>query len=130
MRILTSFIGFVLAIAITIFIFAPERLPVGWGFKPVPVELIVENSLTGELVEAVTGKSGKNLVITNNSGAHINNLTVTLRDKDKNIKHQYITPVMPAAERVVLGWAKNWSVEEGDELEVKASAFYAVLYAL
>ena len=130
MRILTSFIGFVLAIAITIFIFAPERLPVGYGFEPVPVELVVENSLTGALVESVTGKSGKNLVLTNTSTTPINNLTVTLRDRDLKIKHQYISPVMPAAKRINLGWTKNWSVEEGDELEVKASAYYKVVWAL
>jgi len=83
MRILTSFIGFVLAIVITIFIFAPERLPIGYGFKPVPVELVVENTLTGQIVESVTGKSGKNLVLTNTSGAPINNLTVTLKGENQ-----------------------------------------------
>jgi hypothetical protein len=130
MRILTSFIGFVLAIVITIFIFAPERLPVGIGYKPVPVELIVENSLTGQLVESVTGKSGKSLVLINSSDSVINNLTVTLLDKNQQIKHQYISPNMPAAEKITLGWTKNWSIEDGDELEVKASAFYKVIWAL
>jgi len=130
MRILTSFIGFVLAIVITIFIFAPERLPIGYGFKPVPVELVVENTLTGQIVESVTGKSGKNLVLTNTSGAPINNLTVTLKGENQQIKHQYIAPVLPAAQKVNLGWAKNWSVEAGDELEVKASAYYQVVWAL
>ncbi len=130
MRILTSFIGFVLAITITIFIFAPERLPVGYGFEPVPVELEVENTLAGQLVETVTGKSGKNLVLINTSNEPINKLTVTLRDENSHIKHQYISPVMPAAHKVTLGWAKQWTIEEGDELEVKASAFYKVLWAL
>ncbi len=130
MRIVTSFIGFVLAIAITIFIFAPERLPVGYGFEPVPVELVVENNLAGQLVESITGKSGKNLVLTNTSNSVINNLTVTLLDKDNNIKHQYIESKMPAAKKITLGWVKNWSVEAGDQLEVKASAYYKVVWAL
>ncbi len=130
MRILTSFIGFVLAIVISIFIFAPERLPAGYGFKPVPVELVVESSLAGQLVETMTGKSGKNLVLKNVSTGPINNLIVTLRDQDQAIKHQYISPVMPAAQTVTLGWARQWEVEPGDELEVKASTYYKVLYAL
>jgi len=130
MRILTSFIGFVLAIVITIFIFAPERLPVGYGFEPVPVELVVKNSLAGELVQKITGNSSKNLVLKNISTTPINNLTVTLRDGEQNIKHQYIAAIMPAANEVTLGWVKNWSIESGDELEVMASAYYRVVWAL
>ncbi len=130
MRILSSFIGFVLAIVVTIFIFAPEKLPVGYGFKPVPVELLVKNSIAGELVEQFTGKSGKNLVLKNISVTPINNLTVTLRDENNNIKHQYIATIMPAAKEVTLGWVNNWSIESGDELEVMASAYYRVFWAL
>ncbi|MBT3203851.1 MAG: hypothetical protein HOM14_14650 [Gammaproteobacteria bacterium] len=130
MRLLTSFIGFVLAIVVTIFIFAPERLPVGYGFEPVPVELVVQNSLAGELVQKITGNSSKNLVLKNISTSPINNLTVTLRDGMQNIKHQYIAPVMPAANEVTLGWVKNWSIESGDELEVMASSYYKVVWAL
>lgn len=130
MRIISSFIGFVLAITITIFIFAPERLPAGYGFKPVPVELSVESSLASELVRKVTGKSGKNLVLKNVSSTPINNLTVTLRDQSGKVKHQYVLPVMPAADELILGWIKDWSIESGDELEVMASAYHLVVWAL
>jgi hypothetical protein len=130
MRIVTSFIGFLLAIVIAIFIFAPERLPVGYGFEPVPVELVVENTLAGDLVQAVTGKNGKDLVISNTSQSPINNLTITLRDKDMKIKNQYVSPVMPAANQIRLGWAKEWQFENGDELEISASAYYKVVFAL
>lgn len=130
MRLLSSFIGFVLAIVITIFIFAPERLPAGYGFKPVPVELEVENTLAGQLVESVTGKSGKSLLLKNSSTSPINNLVVTLRGSDHQIKHQHISRLMPAAEKLRLGWSNNWTIEQGDELEVKASTYYPVLFAL
>lgn len=130
MRLLTSFLGFILAILVMILIFAPERLPAGYGFKPVPVELVVESTLAGQLVETMTGKSGTNLVIRNTSDAPLNNVTVTLRDDASNIKHQYVSALMPAAEVVTLGWAKNWVVKSGDELEVKASGYYKVLWAL
>ena len=130
MRIVSSFIGFALAIAISIFIFAPDRLPVGYGVKPVPVELVVENSLASQLVETVTGKSAKNLVITNTSSDPIYNLTLTLKDEKSHIKHQHVTALLPASQQLSLGWANKWSVQPGDQLEVKASAYYQVVWAL
>ena len=130
MRILTSFIGFVLAICVTILIFAPERLPVGYGFEPVPVELTVENSLAGQLVESLIGQSGKNLVITNTHTRPIYNLTVTLRDSGGAIRHQHVTAVFPASEEIVLGWARQWAIESGDALEISASSYHKVEWAL
>ena len=53
MRLLTSFFGFLLAIGVTIYLVAPERLPAGYGFQPVPVELVVESTLAGELVDTI-----------------------------------------------------------------------------
>jgi hypothetical protein len=130
MRFLSSFLGFALAIIISIFIFAPERLPVGYGFEPVPVDLVVENSLASQLVETVTGQNAKNLVITNTSDRPINNLTITLRDENRNIKHQYIANLVPAAEQITLGWAQKWSFASGDELEAVASTYTKVIWAL
>ena len=130
MRILSSFIGFILAIVVTIVIFAPDRIPVGYGFEPVPVELVVENTLAGQLVETMTGKSGKNVVLTNTSTTPLNNLTVSLLDSTNNIKHQHIESKMPASDKLTLGWVNNWTIESGDQLEVKASGFYKVLWAL
>ena len=130
MKILTSFIGFILAILVAIVIFAPERLPVGYGFEPVPVELVVQNTLTGQLVESMTGKSGKNVVLTNTSNAPLNNLTVSLLDSDNSIKHQHIETKMPASGQLTLGWINNWAIEAGDQLEVKSSGYYKVLWAL
>ena len=129
-RILTSFIGFLLAIVVAILIFAPDRLPVGYGFKPVPVEVELENSLAGQLVESVTGKSGKNVVLTNTSDSAINNLTVSLLDDDDNIKHQHIESKLPVSGKLTLGWGNQWAIESGDQLEVKASGYYKVLWAL
>ncbi len=130
MRIISSFIGFVLAIIITIFIFAPDRLPVGYGFEPVPVELTVQNTLAGELLETVTGENARNLVIKNTSDKVLYNLTLTLRDKDGNIKQQYIEPRLPLAGTVTLGWLQNWKFEPGDQLEAAASTYYRVVWAL
>ncbi len=130
MRILSSFIGFALAIILAIFIFAPDRLPVGYGFEPVPVDLTVENTVVGELVEKMTGANGKNLVIRNTANKVLNNLTLTLRGKDGKIKRQHIVERFPIAGKVTLGWAQDWAFEPGDELEAAASAYYKVVWAL
>ena len=130
MRILSSFIGFLLAIAVTVYFVAPERLPPGYGFQPAPVELVVESSLAGELVERFTGKSGKNLILKNSSASPIYNLTATLRDESQAIKHQHVETMLPAAATLSLGWAKQWEVNPGDELEVKAATYYKVVWSL
>ena len=130
MRILTSFVGFMLAIALSIFIFAPDRIPAGYGYQPVPIELSVENTLAGDLVEKFTGKNGKNLVLKNTHDRPLYNVMITLRNDSRQIKHQFIKSRMPAAEEIVLGWAEKWDVKSGDELEVKASTYYSVVWAL
>jgi hypothetical protein len=130
MRILSSFIGFLLAISVTIVVFAPERLPAGLGIKPVPVELVVENSLAGQIMEKLIGDSGKDLVLTNIHNRPLYNVTVTLRDTEQNIKHQHISQTLPASERLRLGWIKQWRIDPGDQLEVSASAYYKVVWAL
>ena len=130
MRLLTSFIGFLLAIAVTVYFVAPERLPPGYGFESVPVELVVESSLAGELVERFTGKSGKNLILRNTASTPIYNLTATLRDENQAIKHQHVQTMLPAAQPLTLGWAKQWEVNPGDQLEVKAATYYKVVWTL
>jgi len=130
MRIISSFIGFVLAIIITIFIFAPDRLPVGYGFGSVPVELTVQKSLAGDLVETLTGENAKSLVIKNTTNKIINNLTLTLRDKDGKIKHQHVELRLPINGEVILGWAQKWTFKPGDKLEAAASAYYKVVWVL
>ena len=130
MRIISSFIGFLLAIIISIFVFAPDRLPAGYGFQPTPLELTLENSLAGELVETITGKSGKNLVLKNTADKPVYNVTVTLRGEGQQIKQQFIKSRLPASEEIKLGWVNQWSILPGDTLEVMASTFYKVEWAL
>ena len=119
-----------LAIALSVFVFAPERLPAGYGFYPVPVELEMQRSLPGKLIEQLTGNQTRDLVLTNVSERPIHNLVVTLYDKDAMIKKQSVTSSFPAAQQMQLNWADNWIVETGDQLEVKASTYYQVKWAL
>ncbi len=130
MRLLTTLIGFLLALFIAIIVFAPDRLPSGYGFSPAPVALKVEGSIADQIVESLFGEDAKTLVLSNSSEKPLYNVVVTLRGKDGRIRKQSIRSVLPAAEQLRLGWVDGWKMEPGDVLEVKASLYKPVEWAL
>jgi len=129
-RILSSFIGFMLAIVVSIFIFAPDRIPTGWGFSPVPVEVNISSSLGSELIGSLTGKSDKNVRIKNIHSAPLYNLHVTLFDKEMILKKQFIQPILPINNILTLGWAEQWDIKQGDKVNISAAAYRSVDWAL
>ncbi len=129
-RILSSFIGFMLAVVISIVIFAPDRIPAGWGFEDVPVEVNVGTNLGGELISALTGKSDKNVRILNKHNKPLYNLQITLYNADMIVKKQYIKASLGINSVLTLGWAEQWDIQTGDQIEVSAAAFKAVIWAL
>jgi len=130
MRFITSFISFSIAILLAIVIFAPDRIPPGYGYEPVPVELEVVSSITGQIVESVTGKSGKNIVVKNMAEKPIYNVRITLLNGENQIKHQFVKSTLPASEKITLGWAQKWEILSGDQLEIIASMYYKSTWAL
>jgi len=130
LRILSSFIGFMLAIVVSIFIFAPDRIPAGWGFAPVPVEVNISSSLGSELIGSLTGKSDKNVRIQNTYSAPLYNLQVTLFDAELKLKKQFIQPVLPINSILTLGWAEQWDIRPGDKVTISAAAYHSVDWAL
>ncbi len=130
MRLISTVVGFLLALTIAILVFAPDRLPAGYGFTPAPVSLKVEDMLAEQIVETLFGEDAKTLVLTNGSDKPLYNVVATLRDKDGRIKKQTIRSILPAAETLRLGWVDGWKVEPGDQLEVKASLYKPVEWAL
>jgi hypothetical protein len=130
MRLISTIVGFLLALAIAILVFAPDRLPAGYGFAPAPVSLKVEDTIAEQIVEALFGEDTKTLVLTNSSDKPLYNVIATLRDKEGRIKKQAIRSVLPAAEQMRLGWVDGWKVEPGDLLEVKTSLYKPVEWAL
>lgn len=130
MRLFTTLAGFLLALFIAILVFAPDRLPAGYGFTPAPLALKVEDTIAEQIVETLFGEDAKTLVLTNQSEKPLYNVVATLRDKDGGIKKQAIKSVLPAAEQLRLGWVEGWKVEPGDILEVKASLHKPVEWAL
>jgi len=129
-RILSSFIGFMLAIVVSIFIFAPDRIPSGWGIKPTPVEINVGSNLGGELISALTGKSDKSVRIKNTHDGVLYNVDVKLYNADMALKKQHIEATLPINGMLRLGWAQQWNIEEGDQVNVSAAAYQAVNWAL
>lgn len=129
-RILSSFIGFMLAIILSIFIFAPDRIPAGWGFNAVPIEVNVGTNLGGELMSALTGKSDKNVRIKNIHSAPLFNVQVILYDSKMTLKKQYIADRLPINNVLTLGWAEQWDIQSGDQIKVSAAAYQSVMWAL
>ncbi len=127
---LSSFIGFMLAIIVSIVIFAPDRIPAGWGFEPVPVEVTVGSNLGGELISALTGQSDKNVRIKNIYNQPLYNLHATLYDADMQIKKQIIKQSLGINSILTLGWAEQWDIQTGDQLHVSAAGFKAEVWAL
>ncbi len=130
MRLLSTIGGFLLALLIAILVFAPDRLPAGYGFTPAPVGLKVEDSIAEQIVETLFGEDAKTLVLTNSSDKPLYNVVATLRDKGGRVKKQAIRSVLPAAERLRLAWVDGWKVEPGDTLEVRTSLHKPVEWAL
>jgi len=129
-RILSSFIGFMLAVIVSIIIFAPDRIPAGWGFEAVPVDINVGSNLGGELISALTGKSDKNVRIKNTHNKPLYNVQVTLYDANMNVKKQFLKPALGINSVLTLGWAEQWDIQIGDQVGVTAAAFQAVVWAL
>ena len=129
-RVLSSFIGFMLAIVLSIFIFAPDRIPAGWGFKTVPVEVNVGTNLSGELMSALTGKSDKNVRIKNVHTAPLFNVQVILYDENMMLKKQYIKDRLPINNVLTLGWAEQWDIQNGDQIKISAAAYQSIMWAL
>ncbi|MBL7003123.1 MAG: hypothetical protein ISR69_03750 [Gammaproteobacteria bacterium] len=129
-KILSSFVGFLLAFLVSIAIFAPDRIPAGWGFEAVPVEVNINSDLGSQLFSSITGKSKKNVRIKNISMSPIYNLQVNLLDADKKLKKQFVADKLTASGILTLGWAEEWDVQEGDQVAVKAAAYKEVLWAL
>ena len=130
LRFLSSFFGFTLAIVVSIFIFAPDRIPSGWGMQPTPVEINVGSNLGGELVSALTGKSDKNIRIKNSHNDVLYNVIVTLYNDEMQLKKQFIKDVLPINSVLTLGWAQQWNIQKGDQVSVSAAAFQSVNWAL
>jgi len=129
-RILSSFIGFFLAVVVSIVIFAPDRIPVGWGIEKVPAEVNVGSNIGGELISALTGKSDKNVRITNTSRKPLYNLQVTLYNADMTVKKQFIKQALGINSTLTLGWAEQWDIQPGDQVGVAAAAYQSVIWAL
>lgn len=129
-RILSSFIGFMLAVVVSIIIFAPDRIPAGWGFEDVPVEVNVGSNLGGELISALTGKSDKNVRIKNIHNKPLYNLQVTLYNDNMKVKKQFIKQILGINSVLTLGWAEEWDIQSGDKVSVSAAAYQSVEWAL
>jgi hypothetical protein len=130
LKVLGTFVAVLAAIAVGVFLFAPERLPPGIGIQPVPLDVTVSNSMVEQVFGQVLGEERVGVTIANNSAEALANVTIALRSADGTDKKSVHVPRWEPGESKALGSLQGWDVEPGDQLRVTASGYYAVSWNL
>ena len=104
------------AIVVAVALFAPERLPSGWGLGPVPLRVDIRDSLVGE---------GKVAMIQNPTGKTLHNVVIVCRSPTRETAKQYLEETWAPGRVLELGWAEGWRWEKGEKLTISASGFYS-----
>ena len=104
------------AIAIAVFIFAPERLPSGVGVTPVPIEAYIRPSIFGQ---------GKVVGLKNPIGKTLHNVKVKLSKTDGTIIKSAMREQWPPGKSMELGWLEGWEINKGTRLKASASGYFS-----
>jgi hypothetical protein len=130
LKILGTFVAVLAAIAVAVFVFAPERLPPGIGIQPVPVDVTISASVVDEVFGQVLGEERVGVTVANNSTKTLANVTIALRSADGNDKKSVHVSRWEPGESKALGSLQGWDVKPGDNLRVTASGYYPVSWKL
>lgn len=112
---LKVFLAVLAAIAVGVFLFAPERLPSGIGLKPLPMKVTKRTSL-------VTFGRGWVAVIENQAPVTLHNVNLTCTDvtgKNKVIFKE----TWPPNETFEIGAFEGWVFESGETLKIEVSGY-------
>jgi len=132
MRFISTFLAVSLAIIASVVLFAPERLPPGYGMSEIPVAVNIKEDTAMKMLGAITGnkQQSKSLSISNDSAETLHNLEVRLIDADGSIKNVYQLPSLIGKGSFRLGWAQDWRIQTGDTVQMRASLYYPKKWAL
>ena len=108
------FLAVLAAIAVAVFIFAPDRLPSGIGLLPVPIKVSTRSSLIGE---------GQVATISNPTGKTLRNVRLVCRNTAVNQKKEYFEETWPPGKSIEIGWLEGWRFEPGETLTISASGY-------
>lgn len=103
------------AIAVGVFIFAPEKLPSGVGLKPLPVTVNKRPSL-------LTLGKGSVAVITNEAPETLYNVKVVCKGTDGKTK-DYFKEAWPPKDTFEIGPLQGWVWASGETLEISVSGY-------
>jgi hypothetical protein len=130
LKVLGTFVAVLAAIAVGVFLFAPERLPPGVGIQPVPLDVTISNSVVEQVFGQVLGEERVGVTIANNSTKTLSNVTIALRSTEGSDKKSIHVERWEPGESRALGSLQGWDVKPGDQLRVTASGYYAVSWNL
>ena len=108
------FLAVLAAIAVAVFIFAPERLPSGIGLVPVPMEVRTRPSLAGE---------GQVAIISNPTGKTLHNVLLFCRNSSTNEEKTYLEETWVPGKSIEIGWVEGWRFLSGETLTISASGY-------
>lgn len=108
------FLAVLAAIAVAVFIFAPERFPAGVGLRDVPLVCSWRPSLVGE---------GQVVIIANPTGETLRNVHIVCRSSASNEKKEYFEDHWTPEQTKEIGWMEGWRFLSGETVEVSASGY-------
>jgi len=116
MKAVSVFLAVFFAIALSVLLFAPERLPSGIGITPTPIEASQRTSLFGQ---------GQVAIFKNPTANTLHNVKVLLLDANGGIIKGDQRQVWGPGKFIELGWLEGWTITPGTVIKVSASGHYA-----
>lgn len=129
-KFISSLFGSLTAFVIAIAVFAPDRIPPGWGFSTTPVEINISSDLGSELMGALTGTSIKNIRVKNLNDGPLHNFNIRLYSENNTLKSHLVKEILLASETLTIGWPEQWDIKQGDHVVVSAALYKEVKWAL
>lgn len=115
MKAVSIFLAVFLAIALSVLVFAPERLPSGIGVTATPIEASQRPSIFGQ---------GQVAVFNNPTATTLYNVKIVLLDANSNVVKGGQREVWPPGEAMQLGWIEGWTINKGSTIRISASGHY------
>ncbi len=115
MKAVSIFLAVFFAIALSVLLFAPERLPPGVGVTATPIIASQRPSLFGQ---------GQVAVFKNPTAKTLHNVRITLLDKQDNVVKGGAKETWAPDESVELGWIEGWAITEKSRIRISASGYY------
>ncbi len=119
MKAISIFLAVFFAIALSVLLFAPERLPTGIGISPTPIEAAQRSSFLGQ---------GQVAILRNPTVKTLHNVLIVLQDKSGNImKTEQHETWEPGVEKQH-GWLEGWEIDSDTRVRISASGYYPQIW--